>query len=130
MRVSFRLFSFVVLFFSVSAQAQICPGNGPLSFMSGAYNTRFFKSISPAWVGPGACTVMKNFVNPTTMFPDCATQASAMGNVLAARFGTGYFSNTSKECVFTCPGGTCTIRGGDGLPVELMEFAIEETDTE
>ena len=36
---------------------------------------------------------------------------------------------TGNGCVFVCQNGICTVRGGDGLPVELMEFSIEDGET-
>jgi hypothetical protein len=29
-------------------------------------------------------------------------------------------------CSFNCGGKICQVRGGDGLPVELMEFSVDE----
>ncbi len=38
---------------------------------------------------------------------------------------------TAHGCVFNCPGGTCRVRGGDGLPVELMGFSVDgDADSE
>ena len=39
-------------------------------------------------------------------------------------------NNTLNGCNFTGPGppGTCTLQGADGLPVELLDFAIDEEE--
>ena len=34
---------------------------------------------------------------------------------------------TMNGCTFNCPGGTCRLQGGDGLPVELLDFHIAES---
>ncbi len=35
-------------------------------------------------------------------------------------------NNATHSCVFNCgTRGTCTARGGDGLPVELLHFGVE-----
>lgn len=44
-----------------------------------------------------------------------------------ATYSSGANNNTSLACRFTCPtaGIDCRIRGGDGLPVELLQFGVE-----
>ena len=34
-------------------------------------------------------------------------------------------NTTTNGCNFMCEGGSCIVRGGDALPAELMNFAIE-----
>jgi len=46
------------------------------------------------------------------------------GDTILANFDT---YTTMVGCDFSCGArGKCTIRGGDGLPVELMEFSVDE----
>ncbi len=65
----------------------------------------------------------------------CNVQPSPLSNF---GFLFAYFQTTSdvttRGCDFSCPGRpttarNCSIRGNDGLPVELMEFSVERTES-
>ena len=120
-----RVLLLIVALHSTSSFGQQCPGVGP-QFYSGtmtSWRTWFFTMVPGTFV-TGGCTTMKNFTNnDTLMLADCQVFNDEK---LYARLGPAYQSNSSKYCLFTCGGGTCRIQGGDGLPVELMEFGIED----
>lgn len=70
------------------------------------------------------------------MEPSACTSTNAPAEL---RFGARWANTadrlaggTTAGCRFTCDGGanTCFVRASDALPVELMEFAVEEEDSE
>ena len=77
-------------------------------------------------LGPGNCTAAATtyrFGTPYGPFPPTQCQAYVTGingNAFVQAIFMSAISNTDMNgCIFPCPGGTCRIRGGDGLPVEL-----------
>ncbi|GJM09860.1 MAG: hypothetical protein DHS20C11_21360 [Lysobacteraceae bacterium] len=116
------------------AAADTCP-----LASSANVNGRFVSIVSTA-SGPGP--------NPIADFIGTGCTAAAFGPNPPAgcRGGLGSFSlasffaswpgaasnTTANGCTFTCnAGGTgaanvCQMRGGDGLPVELMEFTLDD----
>lgn len=88
----------------------------------------------------GSAGPLYNFLSPgciTSMFgPMAPTGCSAVKNPLGflagayALFPSPAANMTSNGCVFICAAGAapCTVRGGDGLPVELMAFSVEPVE--
>ena len=91
--------------------------SGPFLAVS-TYNLRYFSAC------PATCIVAG-----TTNADTCYV---AFNSLLVAGFTT--LNDTSEMgCDFSCPGQTvsqqnCSIRGADGLPVELMEFSVESEE--
>ena len=85
---------------------------GPFQFFSTWYFTGAGTSC------PASCTLASSSGNVT-----CKIGSDIGGNNLSAVMS----NNTSAEfCGFNCgTRGSCKIRGGDGLPVELLAFGIE-----
>ena len=64
-----------------------------------------------------------------TMQPtSCAINRTSGTALLLARWPSAASNTAMNGCTFNCDGGTCRVRGGDALPVELMEFGIEDDD--
>ena len=58
--------------------------------------------------------------------PDVCTAYNIPPDIaLVVEFPSSAANVTGNGCIFICQNGICTVRGGDGLPVELMEFKIE-----
>ena len=67
-------------------------------------------------------------VGTTTVDFGC-TVRGAMGTFASFWYLSSMSSanNTMNVCSFmTAMGSTCQIRGGDGLPIELMEFSVDD----
>ena len=122
-----------IMLMPTTAFAQACPGN------THTVSMHLAKAIGPngtattMFVGTAGCTYTR--VGATGMLKplDCGNYIS-MGTKHIFRAG---FYNTSWRvmagttggCSFMCgPGNvnSCFVRGSDALPVELMEFNIEE----
>ena len=131
----FRWFVFTLssvsalLFAPQSVHAQACPGT-----QTGVGGTGAFMASSATvpgaaynFVGTG-CTGM-SFGHSTidclggrgTFIPTTEVYYTAF---FQASFNSAA-NTTMNGCVFMCEGGTCIVRGGDALPAELMNFAIE-----
>ena len=128
MRALIITIAFLSIFLSTTRQtkAQPCPGNG---LMSATFN------VATA-TGNGAYTMQ--FV-ATGMFCGGVPSGAATGCIQGTAGGPVFFRaswpNTAARtgdpaggCVFTCPLGTCRV-GQDGLPVELLDFSIDEAAT-
>ncbi len=109
-----------------SESAAQCPGvpviTGTEAYVSSA------PSVSPDpdeifdFIGTG-CTTGMFGTNPPG---SCQWFASPGLAILAATWPDSANNATGNGCTFNCQGGgTCRLRGGDGMPVELMDFAIE-----
>lgn len=120
-RFSFSLAVLVVLAGTAKAQ---CPGVPVIS------GTEAYVSSSPvgdpdpdeisALIG-GGCTTGMFGPNP----PDnCSHNVTPMLAILVAVWGDSAHNVSANGCTFNCGGGSCRIRGGDGLPVELLDFGI------
>jgi len=73
------------------------------------------------FIGTG-CTTAKFGSNP----PDnCGYQNTPGLAILTASWMNAAFNVISNGCTFNCQGGgTCRLRGDDGLPVELLDFSV------
>ncbi len=74
------------------------------------------------FIGPGGCTTATFGPNPPT---NCRTFRSPSIAALLLYFSNPGSNTSSNGCTFNCDGGTCRVRGGDALPVELMDFSVE-----
>ncbi len=57
-----------------------------------------------------------------------SSMATYPTNYNIGRFWLGSMASldvTSKFCSFKINGNTCIVRGGNGLPVELLQFGVE-----
>ncbi len=90
--------------------------------------------ISPALVqgvSTGASHVFHRWRYPGSGATGCSvTDTNAYGCTAAMANLRAVFSIASHtagmSCMFDCgPRGSCTIRGGDGLPVELLSFGVD-----
>ena len=114
----------VLLSTTTAPQAQQCPGTATNAFLQ--YGSMAGGgTMTLAFVNTGRnCTGM-----PDGAATDC-DQASGMG--LFIRFRATWPSTTARladatgGCDFTCPGGQCRV-GQNGLPVELLDFYIDES---
>ncbi len=125
------VFALLSVIFPAQVVSQ-CPGS-----MTGlGPNTAHMSSSAPGvgagqalydFIGAG-CTATK--FGPSTLDFSCKIYrtyfTSSMFYALLGLGVTPSANNTSNGCNFHCPSGSCTVRGSDGLPVELMEFAVEE----
>jgi hypothetical protein len=98
------------------AAAQTCGGlagcNGPFSFFGTWYLTGNGTEC------PGGCAVASSSGNVT-----CKVGQDFGGNNLSAVMSN---DTTAEFCGFNCGArGNCQMRGGDGLPVELLHFGVE-----
>ena len=50
---------------------------------------------------------------------------SGAGTYTSILYASAYTTATNPSCGWTCDCGPVTIDGSDGLPVELMDFAVE-----
>ena len=74
----------------------------------------------------GGCNCGSSFGTPPTSTYQYAAQGGGSCQVsLMIRFATTGQNITANGCDWNCGGNTCTMRGGDALPVELMEFSVE-----
>ena len=110
------------------ADAQ-CPGTMQYASM----NWAFAISTAPWPTGSlylfigGGCTTSMFGPNPPTACQSVNTTTTAR---LTAIFSMTTHNVTANGCVFNCALGTCRVRGGDGLPVELMYFDVEGDEAE
>ena len=113
---------------------QQCPG-GPPGFQPNMTSPTLISASSMTTAGPiaafigGGCT-MTMMGGPTA--PNTCLALNSPGSTPDAVLFAGWLgaggSKVSNYCVFSgCAGGTCIIRGADGLPVELLDFYIEES---
>ncbi len=77
------------------------------------------------FIGGGCTTTMKYGPNPPSSCSDFVGLGETWVVELQARFSESAHNTTQNGCTFMCPGGTCRVRGGDALPVELMHFGVE-----
>ncbi len=73
-----------------------------------------YKNIAPA----ASCSVTAS-MNVNGCFPPVTTSTT----LLSASAQT---TATNPSCNFNCTCGSVTIDGSDGLPVELLQFSVEE----
>ncbi len=60
---------------------------------------------------------------------NCSVNDLSFINQLQVRFDNSAANSNMNGCTFNCEGGTCRVRGGDALPVELMDFGINDDTT-
>ena len=81
-----------------------------------------------SFIGGGCATAVFG-PNPPTM---CMTYKAIPPVFFTARLRAVWSSSadnvTANGCTFVCPGGTCRVRGGDALPVELLDFSVDGSD--
>ncbi len=88
-------------------------------------------STSNQMIG-NAYTILKflgGFTNCTrtmNMAMTCSPAGPLSTSGLLARATTGTIATMSVSCGWTCGCGGVTTDGSDGLPVELMDFAVED----
>ncbi len=131
---------FAVMISSSTVEAQ-CPGSAGVGTQGGypaawrgssSNGTSVMGTGAPLfdWVG-GGCATMKFGANPPAL---CFATRNATHNgtsndyrtaFLSANFAVASHNMTSNGCTFVCGGGTCKVRGGDALPVELLGFGVE-----
>lgn len=129
------IYSGLLLFFSLVMSnpvlAQQCPGNATI-----LSNTMFhlaYVSSNPGgtmgplydFIGIGCSSTAFGTMAPT----QCNSVKTTTTARLTAQFANAISNTTMNGCIFNCQGGTCRVRGGDALPVELMDFEINEEDT-
>ena len=111
--------------------AQQCPGN--LTGVGASVAHAGGTTVAPfAFIGAGCSGSV-----PTGTMPPSQCLAGTHSIVGIADFVAQWPSaaartaaGTMDGCRFTCPGGPCFVRATDALPVELMEFAVDEEDSE
>ncbi len=84
-------------------------------------------------IGTG-CTTVAFGTNPPVLCTALTNTFGSPPNVLGrlkVQWAASAGNTSANGCSFNCQGGTCRVRGGDGLPVELMEFSVDgSTDPE
>jgi hypothetical protein len=82
------------------------------------------------FIGPVACATVKfGTMQPTfcqALAQNLTTIFSAGANVRWGSASAATANNTANGCTFICQGGSCRMRGGDTLPVELMDFSVDD----
>ena len=79
------------------------------------------------FIGTGGCMTAMLGPNPPTLCS--ANRTYTFGTFLAvlqAKWTTPADNMAANRCRFTCDGGVCEVRGEDALPVELLDFSIDE----
>lgn len=128
-----------VLMWARPAPAQ-CPGtthyttSSPPSAYFAAVYSQNRHSPGPLFdfIGAG-CTAVPVGPNPPISCLAARFVTSSYGSLtytgqLTASFLSGAANVTANGCLFNCGGGSCLVRGGDGLPVELMSFSVGEEE--
>ncbi len=120
-----------LLLIAPPADALTCPGVTPgdstavyiNSTQTGAPGTIY------AFVGAGCATAKFGTMQPALcqahrgMFTGATVYFTAG---FRAMWSSGAQTGTTMNgCTFICPGGTCQVRGVDGLPVELLSFGVD-----
>ncbi len=128
------IFSITLLLFIPSVVRSQCPLDA--SGYRSVVNNRAFNASAPYihadpdeiydFIGPGGCTGIPYGPNPPTQ---CLAFRSSYEAGLQANWPLTASNTTANGCTFNCDGGTCRVRGGDALPVELMEFSVEDEDS-
>ena len=129
-----------LIFIPGEAKAQQCPGVLHGALTSPMTPTQV--SATARGVGRGSGNALYDFIGPTGCMatatgvtgakPVCfasraySARASDFGASLIARFAMASHNTIGAGCIFNCPGGSCRVRGGDALPVELMGFSVNE----
>ncbi len=110
-------------------QAQ-CPGSQMVVTMTIAQVHELLPAPGPlyAFIGGGCTTTAVFGPNPPTQCPTFTGMGAFYTARLRAVWANSVDNSTANGCTFICPGGTCRVRGGDALPVELMDFTIGESD--
>ncbi len=83
-----------------------------------------FTDTLDTFIGTGCTTAMFGTMAPII----CQSQDNPSLKRLTVAWSFDASNTTGNGCTFNCQGGTCRIRGGDALPVELMDFGIEVDD--
>ena len=78
------------------------------------------------FIGTGGCTTSRFGPNPPT---NCIANATLISASIVVEFSNVAHNTILNGCTFNCDGGTCRVRGGDALPVELMGFSVEGEDS-
>ena len=131
---SFLSVSLSLLLFCASFSASAaCPGTQSILSRLAIVNSSKLSSPGPAYlfIGTG-CTVMGYGPNPPTFCNAVkSTSPFPSGISYVAFFHLAFPDNahniTQNGCTFACDGGAnvCRVRGGDALPVELMDFSVQ-----
>lgn len=134
--------------FAGEAGAAQCPGTQTFVFMAALMRADMRSSLAGSSITPGFVAPLHTFIGSagcsTSKFgpvpPDqCVAvrfsgfpTGNPAGNYKTAfvwarwtESASSLWHAPSNGCVFMCPGGTCTVRASDGLPVELMHFGVE-----
>ncbi len=126
-----------VLMWARPAPAQ-CPGtthytsSNPPSIYGAEVYSRRSHNPGPLHVFIGAgCTAVRTGTNPPGTCAASNWTSNSYGSLvyyafLEVTFPSGAANATANGCIFNCEGGSCRVRGGDGLPVELMSFSVGE----
>ena len=114
--------------FPYTAESQQCPGTNFTTITAMVARASSMTATNPdpdelaIFISAG-CTTDMFGPNPPNL---CSVFTAGGGNPALQAFWVATTQNvTSNGCTFNCPGGTCRVRGADALPVELMEFSIE-----
>ncbi len=134
----------LALSFQTIANAQPCPGSMIAASMSAGYaHSSDFDFIPPVMTGPlfDFITTGSTGVPSGPMLSlrraNCVVMETIAASLASALFRADWPSPTARTmaggshgCRFNCGTGTtarsCFINGLDGLPVELMDFHIDE----
>lgn len=123
------------ILFSANDGLSQCPGSHKASGVRAtAWSSGHLLTFGPLWnfisngcthvafgpTPPSYCSAIRVLAPPP--IPGLYSRFTA---VLRVGFADPASNQTSNGCTFNCPGGTCIVRGGDGLPVELMQFKVE-----
>ena len=108
----------------------VCPGDNAWVFTDRVLRSSTnFGGPGPlhAFIGGGCGT---NKIGSNTSNFTCHVNSPVSGSAyyarLSVRFNNATSNTTGRRCEFACGNGSCVMQGGDGLPVELMEFSIGE----
>lgn len=123
-----KILAFALCMAAGGAGAQ-CPGNGLISGREALVAQQGMAGLYTL-IGTGCTANYFGSMQPS----QCSAIMGSFGGVAYAQVRAIWpdaSSNTTMNgCNFICGGGACTIRGGDALPVELLDFSVHEDPPE
>ena len=116
---------------AVSASAAQCPTFTSLG--SGVAMGMNYIHVSKTFPASHSC-YLTMYMNVFACFPGGQTPTGPMTGTPAVNViflqASAFTTATNPSCGWMCSGcGAVLIDGGNGLPVELMEFSVEEADS-
>lgn len=118
------LFAAAVLVAIPAASQAACPWDGPAVLT----NTTSFGRTWTRMLTVNNSVCGAGVIDPSGAFVLCDAGPPTFPPIGSMTLRVQFYlpsNTTGKRCKWTCGGEQCDIRGGDGLPVELLGFSVD-----